>query len=225
MKPTKYLLNTKKMENLSYETIDLISKIYGISPPKDIIRKLQKDILKNIKNFHGRKNIEQTLSSQFSKIESEISDYFLKAIENGNKYQHECFLVELERLQQKHPEPENEFIRKVEDKIREIGRPSFKKIREEKELLNGWTLVEGKIYICAFCGWHYEQPNNVPHSRYCSDECKLAAYTKRRREKSSGRNLMRVCPGCGKEFTPKRITGICCSTACRVALHRQKKIE
>lgn len=74
---------------------------------------------------------------------------------------------------------------------------------------------EEKPTHCAYCGEPFVQRRyGVRH--YCSHACRVKGYTQGLRVKP-GRQLEKICSGCGALFTACCITGDYCSVQCYVA--------
>ena len=80
--------------------------------------------------------------------------------------------------------------------------------------------------VCPECGRGFEPNPSRPKQKYCSRECAKRASERARGRRISAAKLAarsgRVCPGCGKTFTPKNNSGVYCSPQCRSKAHTEQ---
>lgn len=73
---------------------------------------------------------------------------------------------------------------------------------------------------CARCGKMFEISSTQKRQRYCSIECASAtakerdAEMRRKQREAAKEKIKRICPICGKEFTPSRMHRTLCSQEC-----------
>jgi len=83
--------------------------------------------------------------------------------------------------------------------------------------------INGYLITCRHCGHQFQSENQK--KRYCSPECKNAAFIEKRREETirkMGYNSTKQCPCCGVEYIPKtRRSPTCGKVRCRTAWSRQ----
>lgn len=74
---------------------------------------------------------------------------------------------------------------------------------------------------CLNCGVLMSRRNHQK-AKYCCYECKATSKAKLKRERRLRQRTNRVCPECGKKFTPRRGDAKYCSPACRQRAHRKR---
>ena len=81
--------------------------------------------------------------------------------------------------------------------------------------------------ICAYCGCVYQNGSySKIHSRYCSSECKNKAHNKAKSERYIPKPAFgKVCKYCRKSYQTNRTMQQYCSTECRQAVDRLRKLE
>lgn len=75
---------------------------------------------------------------------------------------------------------------------------------------------KGRSFVCAApgCGSKLRR-TGWPRSKYCSDSCsRLLQKGKTSGPRGGVRHTVRACLGCGRQFSPKYLTNVVCSSAC-----------